>query len=192
MKRLLFLSLLFLPVMSFAAPPYFDNSNQPVYNSKITTENPHGGINYMLYTSGETHPIGFDCGAGQKTFGCRNTDFTGTAGDNLMKIFLSGNNTTRLRPGFYTWIHMVNLNCSSNDSTRDDCAAGNAGFVQTFIIKPYFTTSSTGLALDDVSANTYDYIGVLLKKFWPFLLGAAIFVGLDVISFLIVNRIFSL
>jgi hypothetical protein len=54
-----------------------------------------------------------------------------------------------------------------------------------------FSTSSLGVAIDDVSALTYDYFLVLIAKFWPFLLGAIILVGILVFGKRIVHSMWG-
>lgn len=43
-----------------------------------------------------------------------------------------------------------------------------------------FSTSTLGEAIDEVSGISFDYFFVLIQKFWPFLLGAVILVGVIV------------
>lgn len=54
-----------------------------------------------------------------------------------------------------------------------------------------FSTTSLGTAIDTVSGTTYDYFTVLLAKFWPFLLGAVILVGILVFGKSIIHRMFG-
>lgn len=54
-----------------------------------------------------------------------------------------------------------------------------------------FSTTTLGTAIDDVSSNTYDYFSVLISKFWPFLLGAVIIVGVVVFGKRIVHALFG-
>ena len=46
-----------------------------------------------------------------------------------------------------------------------------------FLANAQFDATTTGTAIDEVSGVTYGYFGVLIEKFWPFLLGAVILVG---------------
>lgn len=40
-----------------------------------------------------------------------------------------------------------------------------------------FSTTTLGTAIDSVSGTSYDYFTVLIAKFWPYLLGAVLLVG---------------
>lgn len=67
-----------------------------------------------------------------------------------------------------------------------------AGMVSaTYASAQAFTTSSLGAAIDTVSGTTYDYFTVLIVKFWPFLLGAVILVGVVVFGKRIIHSLFS-
>jgi len=54
-----------------------------------------------------------------------------------------------------------------------------------------FSTTSLGTAIDDVSGTTYDYFTVLITKFWPFLLGAVILVGVIVFGKRIIHSMWG-
>lgn len=54
-----------------------------------------------------------------------------------------------------------------------------------------FSTTSLGTAIDNVSGTTYDYFTVLIAKFWPFLLGAVILIGVIVFGKRIVHAMFG-
>lgn len=54
-----------------------------------------------------------------------------------------------------------------------------------------FSTTSLGTAIDTVSGSTYDYFTVLITKFWPFLLGAVILIGVIVFGKRIVHGLFG-
>jgi len=54
-----------------------------------------------------------------------------------------------------------------------------------------FSTSTLGNAIDDVSGTTYEYFVVLIAKFWPFLLGAVILVGVIVFGKRIIHSMFG-
>jgi len=54
-----------------------------------------------------------------------------------------------------------------------------------------FSTTTLGTAIDTVSQTSYDYFGVLISKFWPFLLGAVILVGVVVFGKRIIHALFG-
>ena len=54
-----------------------------------------------------------------------------------------------------------------------------------------FSTTTLGTAIDTVSGTTYDYFGVLITKFWPFLLGAVILIGILVFGKRIIRSMFG-
>ena len=54
-----------------------------------------------------------------------------------------------------------------------------------------FSTSTLGTAIDKVSGTSYDYFGVLIDRFWPFLLGAVILVGVVVFGKRIIHSLFG-
>lgn len=54
-----------------------------------------------------------------------------------------------------------------------------------------FSVDTLGNAIDTVSGTTYDYFGVLIAKFWPFLLGAVILVGVIVFGKRIIHGMFG-
>lgn len=54
-----------------------------------------------------------------------------------------------------------------------------------------FSTTTLGTAIDTVSGTTYDYFTVLIAKFWPFLLGAVILVGVVVFGKRIIHALFG-
>jgi len=54
-----------------------------------------------------------------------------------------------------------------------------------------FSTSTLGDNIDTVSGTTNDYFGVLISKFWPFLLGAVILIGVIVFGKRIIHSMFG-
>lgn len=67
----------------------------------------------------------------------------------------------------------------------------SAGLLPLLATATTFSTTSLGAAIDDVSGNTYDYIAVLLNKFWPLLLGATILIGVLVFGKRVVHALFG-
>jgi len=60
----------------------------------------------------------------------------------------------------------------------------------TFASTPLSTTT-LGTSIDTVSGTTMDYFGVLIEKFWPFLLGAVILVGVILFGKRIIHGMFG-
>lgn len=53
------------------------------------------------------------------------------------------------------------------------------------------STATLGTSIDTVSETTLDYFTVLIAKFWPFLLGAVILVGVVVFGKRIIHSMFG-
>lgn len=53
------------------------------------------------------------------------------------------------------------------------------------------STTTLGTNIDSVSGQANDYFSVLLAKFWPFLLGATILVGVIYFGRSIIHRMFG-
>lgn len=53
------------------------------------------------------------------------------------------------------------------------------------------STTTLGSNIDEVSGITLDYFGVLIAKYWPFLLGFIILVGVVAFGKRTIHRLFS-
>ena len=108
-----------------------ESTNQPKY---ITVLTPYGGSFYPV-------PDGFTCTYNWGTHCAASTGVS--AGDNVLKAFLSVNNTTPLEPGTYTIIRETIGQCANGESL-DDCKARGNDWEEFTIGEPPPTPAYTG------------------------------------------------
>jgi len=175
MKKLLILlpilSFVFLPLVSFGAVSYSRSPSGYIITSPISVDVSVASTSDIGLTTNYwgIHIVGENTGSYNSSCVASSTlslsDSLILAVDDYNLVEFQG--------------HNVEANCENGTSTTKGTDIEGNGII--------FVVSFIGEAIDDVSRTVADYFTVLIMKFWPFLLGATLLLGVIMFGIIIIN-----
>lgn len=137
-----------------------------------------------LQTTGLSNCSTFGCGS-TASHNC-NTNNGGITVNDCFDVVLQPSKT------YYIYVDNSSCNWSVGDD-RGGCTGASATFTTLSVcdLGKRYSTTTLGCSIDKISGLNYDYFTLLIKKFWPYLLGGLLLLGVLWFIYKITKKLYS-